>query len=199
MQAPRGRRRRKPMAEYIGATQHIAVRVQPSAAPATRKKNGNKNETHGGINVHNRWDRRPRIHLPAPCRRAQPQLRLINNAYTRSLIVCTQAACAINEPLLPQICANDVTNTVTVIFTQRVGSGICNSPPRAQCQSIRKNREHSLRVRSPFHHSTRKTQVRTAQQPQCQVLSPADGHKVPGTKKGKDDEYSPYPLPDATI
>ncbi|KAF7358251.1 hypothetical protein MVEN_00874000 [Mycena venus] len=65
--------------------------------------------------------------------------------------VCTRAAYAINEPFPPQLCANDATNTVAIIctFAQRDGSCTWNSPPRVQCRSIRKNREHSLRVKSP--------------------------------------------------
>ncbi|KAJ7893821.1 hypothetical protein B0H14DRAFT_2559461 [Mycena olivaceomarginata] len=78
------------MAEYIAATQRIAVRFRPSAAPATRKKmkgNGKKIRRKGRTVFATVGSsaalRRGSTYLPH-VRRAHPPLRLINSAYGRT-------------------------------------------------------------------------------------------------------------------
>jgi hypothetical protein len=131
-----------------------------------QEKNGNKNETHGKISVRNRWDRRqhraadlpvyPMFTAPIPSfassimrthASASPDSTKTEPLLTRhSPSVCTRAAYAINKPFPP--------SSVPMMRQTRLQLSVPSHSamaflPRAQCRSIRKNCEHSLRVKSP--------------------------------------------------
>jgi hypothetical protein len=80
-----------------------------------------------------------------------------------------------------------------VVCSQRDGSFTCNSPPRAQRRSIRKNHEHSLCARSPFYRSTPRhlpsTDGRHKHKPHNSRNAWSDhrhmGTKYQGLRKGK--------------